>query len=134
MNVIIFMLHATTDSTCVYEMAADFFRGKKLMFVLGQLTPEVVGNSLEAIEALKRVAVVLQEKLADDDIGPAQPIDEVLKMIGEDEAYRPDHLIYIGGTIVSKRLRQFLRECKCKMSIVVNGIDEFCDTSCTPLI
>ena len=45
----IFMLHATTDSTCVYEMAADFFRGKKLMFVLGQLTPEVVGNSLEAI-------------------------------------------------------------------------------------
>ena len=124
----IFMLHATTDSTCVYEMAADFFRGKKLMFVLGQLTPEVVGNSLEAIEALKRVAVVLQEKLADDDIGPAQPIDEVLKMIGEDEAYRPDHLIYIGGTIVSKRLRQFLRKCECKMSIVVNGIDEFCDT------
>jgi 2-succinyl-5-enolpyruvyl-6-hydroxy-3-cyclohexene-1-carboxylate synthase len=109
-------------------MAADFFRGKKLMVVLGQLTPEVVGNSLEAIEALKRVAVVLQEKLADDDIGPAQPIDEVLKMIGEDETYRPDHLIYIGGTIVSKRLRQFLRECKCKMSIVVNGIDEFCDT------
>ena len=87
-----------------------------------------MGNSLEAIEALKRVAVVLQEKLADDDIGPAQPIDEVLKMIGEDEAYRPDHLIYIGGTIVSKRLRQFLRKCECKMSIVVNGIDEFCDT------
>ena len=61
-------------------------------------------------------------------ICPAQPIDEVLKMIGDDEAYRPDHLIYIGGTIVSKRLRQFLRECKCEMSIVVNGIDEFCDT------
>lgn len=32
----IFMLHATTDSICVYEMAADFFRGKKLMFVLGR--------------------------------------------------------------------------------------------------
>lgn len=53
------------------------------------MTPEVVGNSLEAIEALKRVAVVLQEKLADDDIGPAQPIDEVLKMIGKDEVLSP---------------------------------------------
>lgn len=124
----IFLMYAATNEVCVYEMAADFFRGKKLMVVLGQLTPEVVGNSLEAIEALKRVAVVIQEKLADDDIGPAQPIDEVLKMIGDDEAYRPDHLIYIGGTIVSKRLRQFLRKCECKMSIVVNGIDEFYDT------
>ncbi len=124
----IFLMYAATNEVCVYEMAADFFRGKKLMVVFGQLIPEVVGNSLEAIEALKRVAVVLQEKLADDDIGPAQPIDEVLKMIGEDEAYRPNHLIYIGGTIVSKRLRQFLRKCECKMSIVVNGIDEFYDT------
>ena len=124
----IFLMYAATNEVCVYEMAADFFRGKKLMVVLGQLTPEVVGNSLEAIEALKKVAVVLQEKLADDDISPAQPIDEVLKMIGEGETYRPDHLIYIGGTIVSKRLRQFLRKCECKMSIVVNGIDEFCDT------
>ena len=52
---------------------------------------------MTAINTLKKVAVVLQEKLADDSICPAQPIDEVLKMIGDDKAYRPDHLIYIGG-------------------------------------
>ena len=124
----IFMLHATTDYFSVHEMAVDFFRGKKLMIVLGQLIPEFMGNSHEAIKTLKKVTVVLQEKLADDSICPAQPIDEVLKMIGDDEAYRPDHLIYIGGTIVSKQLRQFLRKCECKMSIIANESGEFCDT------
>nr|WP_314697241.1 2-succinyl-5-enolpyruvyl-6-hydroxy-3-cyclohexene-1-carboxylic-acid synthase [uncultured Prevotella sp.] len=122
------LLPATTNDICVYEIAAKFFRGKKPMVVLGQMIPEVVGNSLEAIDALKRVAVVIQEKLSDDDIKPAQPIDEVLKMIGENEAYRPDNIIYIGGTIVSKQLRQFLRKCKCDMSIVVSESGEFCDT------
>ena len=119
---------AVTDDTRVYEMAADFFCGEKPMIVLGQLIPEVVGNSLEAIEELKKVAVVIQEKLADDSICPAQPIDEVLKMISDDSAYRPDHLIYIGGTIVSKRLRQFLRKCECRMSIIVNEEGNCCDT------
>ena len=119
---------ASTDDNYVYEMAADFFSGKKPMIILGQLIPEVVGNTLDAIEALKKCAVVIQEKLADDDIAPAQPTDEVLKMIGEDEAYHPDHLLYIGGTIVSKRLRQFLRKSKCKMSIVVNESGACCDT------
>ena len=119
---------AVTDDTRVYEMAADFFCGEKPMIVLGQLIPEVVGNSLEAIEELKKVAVVIQEKLADDSICPAQPIDEVLKMISDDSAYRPDHLIYIGGTIVCKRLRQFLRKCECRMSIIVNEEGNCCDT------
>lgn len=90
------------------------------MVVLGQLIPEVVGNLLEPIEEIKKVAVVIQEKLADDDIGPSQPLDEALMMIEGDDSYHPDHLIYIGGTIVSKRLRQFLRKSECKMSIVVN--------------
>lgn len=119
---------AVADDASVYELAADFFRGEKPMIVLGQLIPEVVGESIGAIEALKRVAVVIQEKLADDDICPAQPVEEALRMIGEDADYRPDHLIYIGGNIVSKRFRQFLRKCECRMSIIVNEGGECCDT------
>ena len=119
---------AVTNDTSVYEIAADFFCSKKTMVVLGQLIPEVVGNVLEPIEEIKKVAVVIQEKLADDDIGPSQPLDEALMMIEGDDSYRPDHLIYIGGTIVSKRLRQFLRKSECKMSIVVNEGGDCCDT------
>ena len=123
------ILHrAVTDVARVCEVAADFFCGEKPMIVLGQILPEVVGNSLEAIEALKRVTVVIQEKLADDDICPSQPIDEVLKRIGDDVSYRPDHLIYMGGTVVSKQLRQFLRQCPCKISVVVNERGDCCDT------
>ena len=119
---------AVTNDTSVYEIAADFLCSKKPMVVLGQLIPEVVGNLIEPIEEIKKVAVVIQEKLADDDIGPSQPLDEALMMIEGDDSYRPDHLIYIGGTIVSKRLRQFLRKSECKMSIVVNEGGDCCDT------
>lgn len=119
---------AITNDTSVYEIAAEFLCSKKPMVVLGQLIPEVVGNVLEPIEEIKKVAVVIQEKLADDDIGPSQPLDEALMMIEGDDSYRPDHLIYIGGTIVSKRLRQFLRKSECKMSIVVNEGGDCCDT------
>ena len=66
------------------------------MIVLGQMIPEVVGDALEAIEALKKVAVVIQEKLANDDICPSLPIDEALSIIEDDDSYRPDHLLYIG--------------------------------------
>ncbi|EGC19200.1 2-succinyl-5-enolpyruvyl-6-hydroxy-3-cyclohexene-1-carboxylic-acid synthase [Prevotella multiformis] len=123
------LLHrSVADAARVSDMAADFFCGEKPMIVLGQMIPEVVGESLEDIEALRRVAVVLQEKLADDDLRPAQPIDEVLESIGDDTSYRPDHLIYIGGTVVSKRLRHFLRKCACRMSVTVNERGDCCDT------
>ena len=35
--------------------------------------------------------------------------DEVLNKVGDDESYMPDFILYVGGTLVSKRLKQFLR-------------------------
>lgn len=119
---------AVINDAEVYEIASNFFCGEKPMIVLGQMIPEVVGDALEAIEALKKVAVVIQEKLADDDICPSLPIDEALSIIEDDDSYRPDHLLYIGGCVVSKRLKHFLRKSKCKCSIIVDEHGNCCDT------
>lgn len=58
---------------------------------------------------------------------PMNPLlDEAVSLVGDDEAYLPDFVLYIGGSIVSKRLKRFLR--KAKETWVVNASDEVPDT------
>jgi len=58
---------------------------------------------------------------------PMNPLlDEAVSLVGEDEAYIPDFVLYIGGSIVSKRLKRFLR--KAKETWVVNASGEVTDT------
>ena len=58
---------------------------------------------------------------------PMNPLlDEAVSLVGEDEAYIPDFVLYIGGSIVSKRLKRFLR--KAKETWVVNATGEVTDT------
>ena len=58
---------------------------------------------------------------------PMNPLlDEAVSQVGDDEAYIPDFVLYIGGSIVSKRLKRFLR--KAKETWVVNASGEVPDT------
>ena len=58
---------------------------------------------------------------------PMNPLfDEAVMLIGDDERYVPDFVLYIGGSIVSKRLKRFLR--KAKETWVVNATGEVTDT------
>lgn len=58
---------------------------------------------------------------------PMNPLlDEAVSLVGDDEAYLPDFVLYIGGSIVSKRLKRFLR--KAKETWVVNASGEMPDT------
>ena len=52
--------------------------------------------------------------------------DEAVCLIGDDESYVPDFVLYIGGAIVSKRLKHFLR--KTKEVWAVNASGEVYDT------
>ena len=52
--------------------------------------------------------------------------DEAVCLIGDDDSYVPDLVLYIGGSIVSKRLKRFLR--KAKETWVVNATGEVTDT------
>jgi len=58
---------------------------------------------------------------------PLNPgLDEAVSLIGDDERYVPDLVVYIGGSIVSKRLKHFLR--KAKETWIVNETGEVNDT------
>lgn len=58
---------------------------------------------------------------------PMNPLmDEAVVQIGDDAEYIPDFVLYTGGSIVSKRLKHFLR--KAKETWVVNSEGEVTDT------
>ena len=58
---------------------------------------------------------------------PMNPhVDEAVYLIGDDERYVPDFVLYTGGSIVSKRLKHFLR--KAKETWAVNRTGEVNDT------
>ena len=58
---------------------------------------------------------------------PMNPnLDEAVVLVGEDERYVPDFVLYIGGSIVSKRMKHFLR--KAKETWIVNETGEVNDT------
>jgi 2-succinyl-5-enolpyruvyl-6-hydroxy-3-cyclohexene-1-carboxylate synthase len=58
---------------------------------------------------------------------PMNPLmDEAVLMVQDDESYVPDFVLYTGGSIVSKRMKRFLR--KAKETWVVNREGEVTDT------
>ena len=99
---------------------ADFMEAKKPMIVAGQMNIESMQSDLKTLDAW---AVVLCEPTAlsttpevptDESFSKKSAktnFDEVLQLVSDDESYQPDFILYIGGTIISKRLKQFLRKC-----------------------
>ena len=58
---------------------------------------------------------------------PMNPnLDETVLLVEDDERYVPDFVLYIGGSIVSKRVKRFLR--KARETWVVNATGEVTDT------
>lgn len=58
---------------------------------------------------------------------PMNPhFDEAIRLVENDDRYVPDLVLYIGGSIVSKRVKHFLR--KAKETWVVNNTGEVTDT------
>ena len=97
---------ALDDVPCRCRALEEAFeRAERPMVVIGQMPPGVVGRRL--IDRLSRRAVVISEPLGSD--RGAMPADEVLYAIGDDAALMPDMTVYAGDTVVSKRVRGFLR-------------------------
>ena len=81
-------------------------RSQRPMFVIGQSQRYEIPS--KAIAKLRQGITILSEPLSSDD--PSQSLDDTFAKIGSDtEEYKPDFLLYIGSTTISKRLRQFMR-------------------------
>lgn len=88
-------------------LAEDFCHARKPMIVIGQYGM-IDDELIRVIDKLKEHVVVLYESLSHPQGGIA--FDEVLQRIDDDERYLPDFLLYCGDSIVSKRLKKFLRK------------------------
>lgn len=79
-------------------------------------TTQATNHFEEVLAALERKAKMAEES------GDTEALLEI-------EAYKPDFILYVGGCIVSKRLKQFLRSCKdakvWRVSPEGDGVDTF---------
>ena len=91
--------------------------------VISRILPDISGNTLRHIGQMFMLAK--RPMLIDGQ--PLNPLlDEAVSLVGEDESYVPDFVLYIGGSIVSKRVKRFLR--KARETWVVNATGEVTDT------
>lgn len=115
-------LHETEPSFGELSLLAkDFKKAKRPMVVIGQTKPWENDNADDALVELEDYGVVLYEKLSVDLYSHPLHIDEMLIRIeGDEDAYMPDFIVYMGDTLVSKRLREFLSKAEGARVVVVN--------------
>lgn len=114
------------------QVARWLLEAKKPMVVMGQYFSDISfyddGTRRKALELMYHLGVVLSERLCNL---PTQIIhvDEALALIGDDESFLPDLIIYLGGTVVSKRLKQFMRKVKDAQVVMINRDGSIHDVS-----
>ncbi len=112
------------DEMAVLESLKPVKSAGKSMLVIGQLPQGVVTR--ECLDGIKPHIAVLAESLGADDGGVS--FDELLPVIDQDTDYHPDFIIYMGGTLVSKRIKAYLRRLENVPMIQVSKDGEIHDT------
>ena len=111
-----------SDYDCLHtELVDGLFAARRPVIVFGQTNPhDFDGNG---VNQLFGHVIVLHESLSD--FPSVSHFDEVLSRGGIEP---PDFILYVGDTIVSKRLRHFLREAKQAVTWRVTRSDVVEDT------
>ena len=112
------------DEMAVFESLKPVKSAEKPMLIIGQL-PQGIATR-ECLDSIKSHIAVLAESLGADDGGV--PFDELLPVIDQDTDYNPDYIIYMGGTLVSKRIKAYLRRLENVPMIQVSEDGEIHDT------
>ena len=92
---------------------------RKIAYAAADMSPATLSHVTRMFLSARRPMLISGQ--------PMNPLlDEAVSIVGDDEEYVPDFVLYIGGSIVSKRLKRFLR--KAKETWVVNNTGEIADT------
>jgi len=91
-------------------------KSKKCMLVVGQKdkNPELDHLIIQLAEEQK-VAVLVEHTSNVHAENVIEPIDSVLAIVGEDSNYKPDLVVQIGGAVISKRIKKYLRDSGAKV-------------------
>ena len=109
------------DSVRLEAVAADFALAAKPMLVLGQMARSQWRKAAEAVALLKHKVVVLAEKLSDGSDEPLPSLDLLAARVNNHGDLFPDFIIYMGGNLVAKNMRQWLQQAKPRRSVVVTS-------------
>ena len=101
----IFMAPARNDKRLLRECAENLLMSERPMVVVGQSMRDDL--SAEEFAGLHKDVVILNETLS---IGRACHFDELLSTGHISKSMLPDFVLYLGGELVSKRMKQFLRQ------------------------
>ena len=132
---------ATTDVAHCQPLLADIQSAQRPMIVVGQLSNKEARRMALQLCELSTDVVVVYECLgmACHEDAPRYPdspteglfplhIDKVLARMQQVEQYQPDVVVYLGGTLVSKRLKAFLRQSPAAKTWIVNEQGAIYDT------
>ena len=114
----------SVDETALFEVFQPLKSFRRPMVVIGQMAQGTV--SCEILDRIKSHVAILVESLGADDGG--MPFDEVLPLVEKNADFSPDVVIYMGGTLVSKRIKAYLRGLTDVPMIQVSGDGEIHDT------
>lgn len=121
------MAAASADKAKLTAIADDFAKARKPLIVVGQMERREWHRAAEAVEMLETRAVVLAEKLSDDSERQLPALDMLVERMAHAAEYQPDYIIYVGGNMVAKAMRQFLQQTKPRRSIVVSEAGDVAD-------
>ena len=92
---------------------------RKITLTTAELTDRTLSHLVRMFLLAKRPMLISGQPLNAN-------LDEAVYLVGDDERYVPDLVLYTGGSMVSKRVKHFLR--KAKETWVVNRWGEVTDT------
>ena len=124
--------HPASDMRNACMVARWLLEAEHPMIVVGQYNHAIPENKCKtlgkAVAALASKVVVVTERLCPIPMDIVH-IDEALAIIGEDDEYLPNLIVYAGDTLVSKRLRHFLRKAKGARVVMLGHGSCLCDVT-----
>ena len=112
------------DQTALLAALQPIQSAKKPMLVIGQMPHGTVTSELLSLIA-PHVAVLVEALGAD---GGGVPFDELLPVVEQNGYFEPDCVVYMGGTLVSKRMKAYLRHLDQVPMLQVSATGEVHDT------
>ena len=112
------------DQTALLAALQPIQSAKKPMLVIGQMPHGTVTSELLSLIA-PHVAVLVEALGA---AGGGVPFDELLPVVEQNVDYEPDCVVYMGGTLVSKRMKAYLRHLDQVPMLQVSATGEVHDT------
>ena len=121
---IITAMAVSIDEMALFEALKPIKSAQKPMLVIGQMSPGLV--TPEIMNCLVPHLAVLVESLGSDVGGNA--FDELLPLVEQNPDFAPDVVIYMGGSLVSKRVKAYLRRLTDVPMIQISAHGEVHDT------